>query len=140
MKSLFHFVKSPGYYNVFLALKFKEARITEKTILSFFPHIPHNLNLYYSNTNKSWENEDLEEKWELTPSIKFKKETTPDRIPYLYKGKIELKNINSCDNFPYMFTSIKIEDVKFVENQEEIIKSCLNSEEIVMKNMIKMVV
>ena len=55
--------------------------------ISYWPHIVHNLNLYYPSTGKKWESEDLESEYLLTPIIRFKKNRTP--LPLGVAGKVK---------------------------------------------------
>ena len=71
--------------------------------ISYWPHIVHNLNLYYPSTGKKWESEDLESEYLLTPIIRFKKNRTPDGVPFLYSGVIKGREMIVNKNYPYLF-------------------------------------
>ena len=84
--------------------KATEKVVRNKDILSWYPHLVCNLELYHSKTKRTWEIEDLQKPYLLTPKMEFKKGKFPDRAPYIYRGYIDYSQLEVGKDYPYLFT------------------------------------
>lgn len=108
-RSVFYFASKSGN------LKF----IKPLSQISYWPHVVHNLNLYYPVTGKKWESEDLESEYLLTPIIRFKKNRIPDGIPFLYSGLIKGREMIVDKDYPYLFQNkfnLKVEKMDVTQH------------------------
>lgn len=73
------------------------------------------MGLYFTNTGRTWKDDDLLKPYRMEEKIRFKKDRIPDGIPTLYKLNITPKNIVMHNNFPFEFQikkGIKVENIK----------------------------
>jgi hypothetical protein len=104
--------------------KATEKVVRHKDVLSWYPHLVCNLELYHSKTNQKWEIDDLRKPYLLTSKMEFKKDRTPDRAPYIYRGYIDYSQLDVGKEYPYLFTvkenenpiSVSLMEKKEIEN------------------------
>lgn len=64
------------------------------------------MGLYFPETGKSWNDEDLEEPYDFGPVIRFKKDRTPTGIPRVYALEVDPVYVDFLEN-PYEHIILK---------------------------------
>lgn len=79
-------------------------KLFDNSYVSLYPHIAYYMGLYYTDTNKTWTDDDLKEPFGFGAKIKFKTGRKPDGIPTVYVCEVDPENIIMHKNFPFVFT------------------------------------
>lgn len=111
-------------------------KLRDKSYVTIFPHIAYIMGLYYTDSGKTWTNNDLAKPYGFEPKIYFKKKRKPDGIPTLYAIKTNWDNIILHKNFPNEFLINKgIKTRKLTDNE---IKKLISKSEKLYKCMSKL--
>ena len=96
----------------------KIKKLYNNSYVTLFPHIAYFMGLYYQETGKPWNDDDLEKPYKFKNKIYFKKNRKPTGIPTLYKLEIKSDNIIMHDNFPFEFIIKKGVTVKKINKKD----------------------
>ena len=78
-------------------------KLFNNSYCTIYPHIAYYMGLYYTDTGKTWTDDDLKEPYQFGDKIIFKPNRIPDGKPTLYVCDIEPENIKIHNNFPFEF-------------------------------------
>jgi len=78
-------------------------KLFNNSYCSLYPHIAYYMGLYYTDTHKTWTDDDLKKPYRFSDKIIFKPNRKPDGKPILYVCDIDPENIIMHKNFPFEF-------------------------------------
>ncbi len=110
--------------------------LQEGSWVSYFPHVAFIMGLYFTESSKTWGDNNLVRPYDFGPLISFKLGQKPDGVPTLYYGKISQQDIFNFKNYPFEFQLYSELSLKKITSQKTI-SNLLKKSVVIFENYIK---